>query len=140
MYWKPVSYTHLEYLRGMVNIGDNNEFSYLRNRNFSSTIVLELKRTDTEEYQCIGIVFDVETASNEISRRFFWHKGPLWENEYRTETRTMSIREVEHWLDTHYGKEEHFSTSHNERFRRIMYETYQMCIRDSPSCIWMIQR
>lgn len=96
----------------------------MRNRNFSSTIVLELKRTDTEEYQCIGIVFDVETASNEISRRFFWHKGPLWENEYRTETRTMSIREVEHWLDTHYGKEEHFSTSHNERFRRIMYETY----------------
>ena len=60
----------IEYLRGMVNIGDNNEFSYLRNRNFSSTIVLELKRTDTEEYQCIGIVFDVETASNEISRRF----------------------------------------------------------------------
>lgn len=114
----------IEYLRGMVNIGDNNEFSYLRNRNFSSTIVLELKRTDTEEYQCIGIVFDVETASNEISRRFFWHKGPLWENEYRTETRTMSIREVERWLDTHYGKEEHFSTSHNERFRRIMYETY----------------
>ena len=94
----------IEYLRGMVNIGDNNEFSYLRNRNFSSTIVLELKRTDTEEYQCIGIVFDVETASNEISRRFFWHKAPLWENEYRTETRTMSIREVEHWLDTHYGK------------------------------------
>ena len=46
----------IEYLRGMVNIGDNNEFSYLRNRNFSSTIVLELKRTDTEEYQCIDHV------------------------------------------------------------------------------------
>ena len=28
----------IEYLRGMVNIGDNNEFSYLRNQNFSSTI------------------------------------------------------------------------------------------------------
>ena len=114
----------IEYLRGMVNIGDNNEFSYLRNRNFSSTIVLELKRTDTGEYQCIGIVFDVETSSNEISRRFFWHKGPLWENEYRTDTRTMSIREVESRLNTCYGKEEHFSTSHNERFRRILYETY----------------
>ena len=114
----------IEYLRGMVNIGDNNEFSYLRNQNFSSTIVLELKRTDTEEYQCIGIVFDVETASNEISRRFFWHKGPLWENEYRSETRTLSIREVEACLNSRYGKEEHFSTSHNERFRRILYETY----------------
>lgn len=114
----------IEYLRGMVNIGDNNEFSYLRNQNFSSTIVLELKRTDTEEYQCIGIVFDVETASNEISRRFFWHKGPLWENEYRSETRALSIREVEACLNSRYGKEEHFSTSHNERFRRILYETY----------------
>ncbi|GAA6268721.1 hypothetical protein F130042H8_17810 [Enterocloster alcoholdehydrogenati] len=114
----------IEYLRGMVNIGDNNEFSYLRNQNFSSTIVLELKHTDTEEYQCIGIVFDVETASNEISRRFFWHKGPLWENEYRSETRTLSIREVEACLNSRYGKEEHFSTSHNERFRWILYETY----------------
>lgn len=114
----------IEYLRGMVNIGDNNEFAYLRNRNFSSSIVLELKRTDTQEYQCIGIVFDVETASNEVSRRFFWHKGPLWENEYRTDTRTMSIRETERWLEAHYGKEEYFLTSHNERFRRILYETY----------------
>ena len=110
------------YLRGMVNIGENNEFSYLRNQNFSSTIVLELKRTDTGQCQCVGIVFDVETASNEISRRFFWHKGPLWENEYRTGTRTMSIKEVERYLDAHYGKEEYFATSHNERFRRVLYD------------------
>lgn len=114
----------IEYLRGMVNIGENNEFSYLRNQNFSSTIVLELKRTDTGQCQCVGIVFDVETASNEISRRFFWHKGPLWENEYRTGTRTMSIKEVERYLDAHYGKEEYFATSHNERFRRVLYDCY----------------
>ena len=31
----------IEYLRGMVNIGENNESQYLRNQNFSSTIVLE---------------------------------------------------------------------------------------------------
>lgn len=42
----------IEYLRGMVNIGENNEFAYLRNRNFSTTIVLELKQTDTEEHVC----------------------------------------------------------------------------------------
>ena len=88
----------IEYLRGMVNIGENNEFAYLRNRNFSTTIVLELKQTDTEECQCVGIVFDVETASNEISRKFFWHKGPLWENNYRTEGRAMTIAEVEEEL------------------------------------------
>ena len=63
----------IEYLRGMVNIGENNEFSYLRNQNFSSTIVLELKRTDTGQCQCVGIVFDVETASNEISRLSLIH-------------------------------------------------------------------
>ncbi len=37
--------TLIEYLRGMVNISENNESQYLRNRNFSSTIVLELKQT-----------------------------------------------------------------------------------------------
>lgn len=34
----------IEYLRGMINIGEDNSFSYLRNQNFSSTIVLELDR------------------------------------------------------------------------------------------------
>ena len=114
----------IEYLRGMVNIGENNEFAYLRNRNFSTTIVLELKQTDTEECQCVGIVFDVETASNEISRKFFWHKGPLWENNYRTEGRAMTIAEVEEELLRSYGKEECFYTSHNERFRRLLYDVY----------------
>ena len=37
--------TLIEYLRGMVNISENNESQYLRNRNFSSTIVLELTQT-----------------------------------------------------------------------------------------------
>lgn len=114
----------IEYLRGMVNIGENNEFSYLRNKNFSTTIVLELQRTDSEEYQCIGVVFDVETSSNEISRRFFWHKGPMWDNAYRTENRAMSIKEVETYLMSHYDKESCFFTSHNERFRSVLYDCY----------------
>ncbi len=114
----------IEYLRGMVNIGENNEFAYLRNQNFSTTIVLELKRTDTGEYQCVGIVFDVETTTNEISRKFFWHKGPLWENGYRTGSRTMTIQEVSAYLQTIYPKEDYFATSHNERFRRQLYDVY----------------
>ncbi len=114
----------IEYLRGMVNIGENNEFAYLRNQNFSTTIVLELKRTDTEVCQCVGIVFDVETATNEITRRFFWHTGPLWENEYRTGTRAMSVEEIMDYLKSHYTKEEYFATSHNERFRRQLYDVY----------------
>ncbi len=114
----------IEYLRGMVNIGENNEFAYLRNQNFSSTIVLELKQTDTEECQCVGIVFDVETATNEISRKFFWHKGPLWENSYRTGFRTMTLEEITCYLKSHYDSHEFFLTSHNERFRRQLYDGY----------------
>lgn len=114
----------IEYLRGMVNIGENEEFAYLRNQNFSSTIVLELKRTDTAECQCVGVVFDVETASNHISRRFFWHQGPLWENEYRTENRPLTIAELEKELKERYSSETCFTTSHNERFRRQLYENY----------------
>ena len=33
--------TLIEYLRGMVNISENNESQYLRNKNFSSTIVID---------------------------------------------------------------------------------------------------
>lgn len=114
----------IEYLRGMVNIGDNNEFSYLRNRNFSSTIVLELRQTDTGRCQCVGVVFDVETDTNQIGRLFFWHEGPLWENQYRTEDRTMTTEEVKEYLQSHYGKEEHYCGSHNERFRKQLYDIY----------------
>lgn len=114
----------IEYLRGMVNIGDNNAFSYLRNRNFSSTIVLELRQTDTDRFQCVGVVFDVETDSNQISRLFFWHEGPLWENNYRTGNRTMTTEEIKNYLQSHYGKEEHYCGSHNERFRKQLYDIY----------------
>lgn len=114
----------LEYLRGMINIGDNNEFTFLRNTNFSSTIVLELQRTDTGECQSIGVVFDVEVATNEISRMFFWHKGPLLENQYRTIGRCMTTEEVKEYLQIHFTKEECYYGSHNERFRKQLYDNY----------------
>lgn len=114
----------IEYLRGMVNIGENNEFSYLRNQNFSSTIVLEMQQTCTEEYQCIGVVFDVNTASNEVSRRFFWHKGPLWENEYRTPSRPMSISEVEQYLRNITARKIIFPLPIMRDFCRILYDSY----------------
>lgn len=114
----------IEYLRGMINIGENNEFSYLRNKNFSTTIVLELERTDTKEYECIGVCFDVATATNEVSRLFFHHKGPLWENAYRTKDRAMTTEEVKNYLRTHYEKDQFFCGAHNERFRRQLYDVY----------------
>lgn len=121
----------IEYLRGMVNIGEDNHFSYLRNQNFSSTIVLELKRTDTGECQCVGVVFDVETAANEASRMFFWHKGPIPDHEYRVTGgegrsggRAMSIEEVKMWLLGNFSKEECYFGSHNERFRKQLYDIY----------------
>ena len=114
----------IEYLRGMINIGDNNEFSYLRNKNFSTTIVLELQRTDTKECECIGVCFDVTASSNEITRLFFHHKGPLWENVYRTEDRAMTTEEIKAYLRNHFQKDEFFCGSHNERFRRQLYDIY----------------
>lgn len=125
----------IEYLRGMVNIGEDNNFSYLRNSNFSATIVLELRRTDTGECQCVGVVFDVETASNEVSRMFFWHKGPIPDHEYRVEGshedkgksfvgRAMSTEEVKQWLLGNFPKEECYFGSHNERFRKQLYDVY----------------
>ena len=114
----------IEYLRGMINIGDDNEFSYLRNENFSSTIVLELTRTDTLECQCVGVAFDVDTSTNEISRVFFWHDGPLLEHDYRIKHRSMSVSEIKTELQQRFTKEECFYTSHNERFRRQLYDVY----------------
>lgn len=114
----------IEYLRGMINIEDNNENAYLRNQDFSSTIVLELERSDTGEKQCVGIVFDVETATNEISRYFFWHRGPLLKNHYRMEKRVMSTEEVKEYLTRKFDKSEYFVTSRNETFRRKLYDDY----------------
>ena len=85
----------IEYLRGMVNIGEDNEYEYVRNRNFSTTIVMELRRTDTGSCQSIGVAFDVDTASNSVnSRLFFQHDGPLLENAYRKNGRAMTTEEI----------------------------------------------
>lgn len=114
----------MEYLRGMVSIGDNNEYTYLRNHNFSSTIVMELIRTDTGEAQCIGVVFDVNTASNDCDRTFFWHKGALPEHDYRTSERAMTIEEVKDFIRNTYPPEEYYFEKTNERFRSRLYDVY----------------
>lgn len=114
----------IEYLRGMVNIGENNESVYLRNKNFSSTIVLEFEQTDTKEKQCVGVVFDVETATNEISRLFFWHTGGLLENQYRADRRCLTTGEVREYLQRTFPSEQYYCGPSNERFRRQMYDIY----------------
>jgi len=114
----------IEYLRGMVNISENNESQYLRNKNFSSTIVLEFERTDTKDKQCVGVVFDVETATNEISRQFFWHIGGLLENQYRAEKRCLTTVEMKEYLSRTFTKEQYYCGSSNERFRRQLYDVY----------------
>lgn len=114
----------IEYLRGMVNIGENNEAEYLRNKNFSSTIVMELTNTQTGDQECIGVVFDVETASNEISRLFFWHRGALLENQYRGEGRVLTTLEIKEYLQRTLPPEGQYCGPSNERFRRQLYDIY----------------
>ncbi len=114
----------IEYLRGMITIGENNQAEYKRNQNFSTTIVLELEQSVTGEKECIGVVFDVETATNEISRLFFWHRGGLLPGEYRTEGRAMTTGEIRDYLQHNFAREDQFYTSNNERFRRNLYDVY----------------
>ena len=116
--------TLIEYLRGMVNISENNESQYLRNQNFSSTIVLEFQNTVTKERQCVGVVFDVETATNEISRLFFWHMGGLLTNQYRTGKRCLTTVEMREYLQRNFTAERYYCGPSNERFRRQLYDIY----------------
>ena len=114
----------IEYLRGMVNISENNESEYLRNENFSSTIVIELEQTDTKDKQCVGVVFDVETATNSINRMFFWHEGGLLECDYRGDRRVLSTGELKEKLQRQFSSDKFFCTQTNERFRRQLYDVY----------------
>lgn len=116
--------TLIEYLRGMVNISENNESQYLRNRNFSSTIVLELTQTNTRDKQCVGVVFDVDTSNNDISRLFFWHTGELLPNHYRSEGRCLSTAEMREYLQRTFTPEQFYCGPSNERFRRQLYDIY----------------
>lgn len=116
--------TLIEYLRGMVNISENNESQYLRNHNFSSTVVLELEQTNTREKQCVGVVFDVETATNEINRLFFWHTGGLLESGYRADKRCLTTNELREYLQRTLPPEQYYCGPSNERFRRQLYDIY----------------
>lgn len=114
----------IEYLRGMVNIGENNESQYLRNKNFSSTIVLEFTETESRQSQCVGVVFDVETSTNEISRLFFWHKGGLLENDYRADKRCLTTGEIREYLQRNFSTTDFYCGPSNERFRKQLYDIY----------------
>ena len=116
--------TLIEYLRGMVNISENNESQYLRNRNFSSTIVLELTQTNTRDKQCVGVVFDVDTSNNDVSRLFFWHTGELLSNHYRSEGRCLTTAEMREYLQRSFTPEQFYCGPSNERFQRQLYDIY----------------
>ena len=116
--------TLIEYLRGMVNISENNESQYLRNRNFSSTIVLELTQTNTRDKQCVGVVFDVDTSNNDVSRLFFWHTGELLPNHYRSEGRCLTTAEMREYMQRSFTPEQFYCGPSNERFRRQLYDIY----------------
>lgn len=114
----------IEYLRGMKNVQENGAASYLRNKNFSSTIVLEFQDTESGECQSIGVVFDVDTSTNDINRLFFRHKGRLLEDHYRTEERVMTSSEVRDYLKATFSKDEVFYARTNEAFRSRLYDDF----------------
>lgn len=114
----------IEYLRGMKVVQENNEISYLRNKNFSTTIVLEFRDTQNQHYQCIGVVFDVDVSVNDVSRMFFWHTGELPENRYRNGEKVFTISELKEYLQQNYSKEDYNVSRTNEKFRNELYSNY----------------
>ncbi len=114
----------MEYLRGMITIGENGQAEYKRNSNFSTVIVLELEQTMTQEKECVGVLLDVDTAANDFNRIFFYHKGGIPEHFYRKGGRALTIQEWKGILHREYEKEDYFYTSNNERFRRNLYDIY----------------
>ena len=116
--------TLLEYLRGMNNVGENGQATYLRNHNFSSTIVLEFQNIETKECQSIGVIFDVDVTVHEVNRMFFMHTGPLLTNHYRQGGHVMTILELKDYLKQNYTENEWDYSRTNEKFRAKLYETY----------------
>ena len=114
----------IEYLRGMINIGENGQAEYKRNQNFSTTIVMEFEQTITHEKECVGIVFDVDVSTNDFNRLFFWHKGAVPADTYRLSGRVITINELKAKLKKEYDREDYFYTTNNERFRRNLYDIY----------------
>ena len=116
--------TLMEYLRGMNSVGENGDPTYLRNKNFSSTIALEFYNTETKEHQTVGVSFDVDVVSNNTERMFFWHKGPLLANGYRYDSKTMTLSQLKEYLSRSRTNEEWWISRTNEKFRSKLYETY----------------
>lgn len=116
--------TLIEYLRGMKVVQENNEISYLRNKNFSTTLVLEFKDTETQKYQSLGVVFDVDVSVNEISRLFFWHTGELAPNRYRDDGKAFSISELKEYIESNYTGENYYFSRTNEKFRNELYANF----------------
>ena len=116
--------TLIEYLRGMKVVQENNEISYLRNKNFSTTIVLELEDTETRKHQCIGVIFDVEVSVNDVNRLFFRHSGALAANHYRDGERVLSINELKEYIEANYSKDDYYFSRTNEKFRNELYTNF----------------
>lgn len=117
--------TLIEYLRGMIRIEENNSIKYLRNRNFSSTVVLEFQDTQTKICQCIGVTFDVDTGTNNIVKQWFWHNGPFLKNEYRNkENKPFTIDELKDYFKKNFSQDKYFLTTTDTRFRNEIYSNY----------------
>lgn len=114
----------IEYLRGMKVVQENNEIGYLRNKNFSTTIVLEFQDTQTSKVQSLGVIFDVDVSVNDVNRMFFWHAGELLSNHYRDNEKALSISELKSYLQGNYSKEDYSFSRTNEKFRNELYSNY----------------
>ncbi|PYG90183.1 uncharacterized protein YPO0396 [Ruminiclostridium sufflavum DSM 19573] len=116
--------TLIEYLRGMKVVQENNNISYLRNKNFSSSVVLEFQDSETLKYQSIGVAFDVDVSVNSVNHMFFRHLGELLPDLYRDGGRAVSINELREGIKADFSKEDYYFSRTNEKFRSELYSNY----------------
>ncbi len=72
----------------------------------------------------MGVVFDVDTSTNDVNRLFFWHTGELLKEYYRIGKRCLSSLELREYLQRTFSPERFYCGSSNERFRRQLYDIY----------------
>ena len=89
----------IEYLRGMVNIGENNESQYLRNQNFSSTIVLELEQTRYAKKSSVWVLYLMWRLPQMRSAGCFSGiQAGFWKISYRADKRCLTTWEIREYL------------------------------------------
>lgn len=117
--------TLIEYLRGMTQENEADGKKYLRNDDlFNTYVVMEYEDTLEMKRNCIGILLDVFSKTNEYKPRFFHLNQPLPENGFVEDGYPMGFDR----LKKIHGNNIHFYSSNTE-YRNELLQKHMGAIR-----------